>query len=76
MRLLSQADKIIEMTDETDHKKSSDAGPKGQTGQKTSSSAESREERLSAALRANLKRRKIQARGRKSELDQDASGGS
>eukprot|EP00435_Cladocopium_sp_Y103_P077334 s1_g1073.t1 len=71
---LNPSEKIIKMSDETDPKKSSDAGPKHQTGQKASSSAESREERLSAALRANLKRRKSQARGRKSELDRDASG--
>lgn len=45
--------------DDTEAKK---AGPS-----KSGKPAESREDRLSAALRANLKRRKAQARNRKSD---------
>ena len=48
-----------EMTDETERHKSP-------------ASAESREERLSAALRENLRRRKAQARNRKSDRPTDA----
>lgn len=52
------------MTEETKAKKA--GRPKSTT------SAESREERLSAALRQNLKRRKAQARNRKSDGPADA----
>ncbi len=52
------------MTEETEAKKA--GRPKSTT------SAESREERLSAALRQNLKRRKAQARNRKSDGPADA----
>jgi hypothetical protein len=43
---------------------------------KEASASESREERLAAALRANLKRRKTQSRGRKSGTTSDGSAGS
>ncbi|AWZ03291.1 hypothetical protein RHODOSMS8_03794 [Rhodobiaceae bacterium] len=52
------------MTEETEAKK---AGLP-----KSTAPAESREERLSAALRKNLKRRKAQARNRKSDGPADA----
>ena len=56
--------KGAEMTAKEDAKK--------RGGPKAVKSAESREDRLSAALRANLKRRKAQARSRKTdELSND-----
>lgn len=63
-RSTARQTKGIEMTEETEAKKAEPL--------KSTTPAESREERLSAALRQNLKRRKAQARNRKSDGPADA----
>ncbi|WOF72948.1 hypothetical protein QMT40_000573 [Parvibaculaceae bacterium PLY_AMNH_Bact1] len=57
------------MTDKTEANKKdgTDQGGRGSSKDGATSPADSRDERLSAALRANLKRRKAQARSRKSD---------
>ncbi len=57
------------MTEDTEHKTEP-------SGSAKSRQAESRGDRLSAALRENLKRRKAQARRRKAETPSDMKDGS
>ena len=69
------------MTEETKAGAPEDQEETLSTGGKTVSSkkapaSESREDRLAAALRANLKRRKSQSRGRKSGTTGDGSANS